>query len=76
MKDETYVFISDVKEKGSVARSARNARSHCGKGGRVRLPSDNLSNLIMTNKRRPCPPGEGCTVKIPRKVYRRRTKHA
>ena len=43
MKDETYVFISDVKAKGSVARSARNARTHCGKGGRVRLPSDNLS---------------------------------
>ena len=43
MKDETYVFISDVKNKGSVARSARHRKTHAGKGGRVRLPSDNLS---------------------------------
>lgn len=43
MKDETYAFISDVKEKKVTARSARHMRTHCGKGGRVRLPSDNLS---------------------------------
>ena len=43
MKDETYLFIQDVKEKGSTARSARNRRTHNGKGGRVKLPSDNLS---------------------------------
>jgi hypothetical protein len=43
MKDETYAFISDVKEKKVTARSARHTRTHCGKGGRVRLPSDNLS---------------------------------
>ena len=43
MKDETYVFISDVKEKGSIGRSARHRKTHAGKGGRVRLPSDNLS---------------------------------
>ena len=43
MKDETYVFIHDVKEKCSAARSARNRRTHTGKGGRVRLPSDNLT---------------------------------
>lgn len=43
MKDETYVFISDVKEKGSIGRSAKARRTHTGKGGRVRLPSDNLS---------------------------------
>ena len=43
MKDETYAFISDVKDKGITARSARHKRTHCGKGGRVRLPSDNLS---------------------------------
>ena len=28
MKDETYSFISDVKEKGTVARSSHNRRSH------------------------------------------------
>jgi hypothetical protein len=43
MKDETYVFISDVKDKKVTARSARHQRTHTGKGGRVRLPSDNLS---------------------------------
>ena len=30
MKDETYSFISDVKEKGTVARSSHNRRSHTG----------------------------------------------
>ena len=43
MKDETYSFISDVKDRESTARSARNRRTHTGKGGKVRLPSDNLS---------------------------------
>ncbi len=43
MKDETYVFIQDVKEKASTARSARNRRTHNGKGGMVKLPSDYLT---------------------------------
>lgn len=43
MKDETYAFISDVKDKKITARSARHQRTHNGKGGRVRLTSDNLS---------------------------------
>lgn len=43
MNDETYVFISDVKDKKITARSARKQRTHTGKGGRVRFPSDNLS---------------------------------
>lgn len=43
MKDETFVFIQDVKEKGNTARSARNARTHCGKGGRVKFPSDYMT---------------------------------
>lgn len=43
MTDEKYVLFQDTKEKKSVARSARNRRTHNGKGGRVRLPSDNLS---------------------------------
>lgn len=43
MKDETYSYISDVKEKGIVARSSHNRRSHTGKGGRCRLPHENLS---------------------------------
>lgn len=45
MKDETFCFIQDVKEKKSTARSARNKRTHNGKGGMVKLPSD-----FMTRK--------------------------
>ena len=43
MKDEEFVFRADSREKAITARSARHARTHCGHGGRVRLPSDNLS---------------------------------
>lgn len=43
MKDEEYCYVSDVRDKKVVARSARNARTHCGKGGRVKFPSDYLS---------------------------------
>lgn len=30
--------------------------------------------LIDTGQRRPCPPGDGCTVKVPREVKRRAKK--
>lgn len=30
--------------------------------------------LCATDKKRPCTPGDGCTVKIGRKVYRRKMK--
>jgi hypothetical protein len=43
LKDEEYIFHSDCWEKKSVARSARNKRTHNGKSGRVRFPSDNLT---------------------------------
>lgn len=43
MKDETYAYFEDVSEKAITRRSARNKRTHCGKGGRVRLPSDYLT---------------------------------
>lgn len=43
MKDEEFVFRSDSRDKAITARSARHTRTHCGKGGRVRLPSDNLT---------------------------------
>lgn len=44
MTDEKYVYTQDVREKKITARSAKCARTHCGSGGRVRLPSDYLSN--------------------------------
>lgn len=28
--------------------------------------------LFVTGQRRPCPPGDGCTVKVGRAVYRRK----
>lgn len=43
MRDEEYEFFSDCREKKSIANSAFKQRTHCGKGGRVRLPSDNLT---------------------------------
>lgn len=43
MKDEQYVYYQDVKEKKITSHSARNRKAHAGKGGRVKLPSDNLT---------------------------------
>lgn len=43
MKDEEYLFRSDCRDKKNVARSARNRRTHNGKSGRVRFPSDNMT---------------------------------
>ena len=54
MKDETYLFVSDMKDKKVTARSARNKRTHCGKGGRVRFPSDNLSKKELQKMNGEC----------------------
>ena len=43
MNDIEYEFIKDSQEKKVTARSARSTRTHCGKSGAVRLPSDNLT---------------------------------
>lgn len=43
MEDEKYVFFQDVREKKVTGYSARKQRSHCGKGGRVKFPSDYLT---------------------------------
>lgn len=32
--------------------------------------------FLATGQRRPCPPGEGCTVKVGREVKRRKKKGA
>lgn len=40
MKDEEYLFRQDGREKANIARSARNRRTHTGKSGRVKFPSD------------------------------------
>lgn len=43
MKDEEYIFHSECREKKITARSARYKRTHNGKSGRVRFPSDNMT---------------------------------
>ena len=43
MTDEKFIYTQDVRDKSITARSARKRRTHNGKGGSVRLPSDNLS---------------------------------
>lgn len=43
MPDEQYVMISDSIEKKKLAHSSHNRKTHCGKGGRVKFPSDYLS---------------------------------
>ena len=43
MNDEKYVFFQDLKEKKTTGYSAKKQRTHCGKGGRVKFPSDYLT---------------------------------
>ena len=40
MTDEKYTFIEDVREKKKTATGAHHKRTHCGKGGAIRFPSD------------------------------------
>ena len=53
LPDEIHDFYEDCKDKKSTAQSARHARSHCGKGGRVKFASD-----YMTKKEREAMNGE------------------
>ena len=41
--DEQYEMIKDSREKKSIAASAFKQKTHCGKGGRVKFPSDYMS---------------------------------
>lgn len=40
MTDEKFTFIEDVREKKKTASGAKHKRTHCGKGGAIRFPSD------------------------------------
>lgn len=40
MTDEKYTFVEDCREKKRTATGAFHKRTHAGKGGRVRFPSD------------------------------------
>lgn len=43
LPDEQWLMIKDSIDKKNVARSSRNKRSHCGKGGSVKFPSDYMT---------------------------------
>lgn len=43
MKDEKFVYYQDINQKKVIARSSHNKRSHTGKGGSIRFPSDSLT---------------------------------
>ena len=43
MTDEKYSFVQDVRDRKRVARGAHNKRTHCGKGGAVKFPSDYMT---------------------------------
>ena len=59
MTDEKFSFISDVREKKQIARSSHNRRTHTGKGGAVKFPSD-----FMTKKEREAMNGECISYKL------------
>lgn len=43
MTDEKYVFVTDVRDKKRIGRGAFNKRTHAGKGGAIKFPSDFLN---------------------------------
>jgi hypothetical protein len=59
MTDEKYTFVQDVIDKKQTARSARFKRTHTGKGGRAKLPSD-----YMTKKELAAMSGECKTYRM------------
>lgn len=54
MRDEEYIFYQDVREKKVTGYSARKQRTHCGKAGRVKLPSDYLTKKELKNMSGEC----------------------
>lgn len=59
MTDEKFLFIQDVRDKKMTARSSHNRRTHTGKSGGVKLPSD-----YLTKKEREKMNGQPTTYRI------------
>ena len=59
MTDEKFLFIQDVRDKKRTARGAYNRRTHTGRSGGVKLPSD-----YLTKKECEKMSGEPTTYKI------------
>lgn len=53
MSEAVRELIDDCRDKAITARSARSRRTHCGKSGPVRLPSDNLTQAQWEAKNGP-----------------------
>lgn len=49
MTDEKFLFVSDLREKKKTATGAYHKRTHCGKGGAVKFPSDYLTKKELKN---------------------------
>lgn len=54
MSDEAYEFMQDSRDKKITARSARSTRTHCGKSGPVKFPSDYLSKKELRKMNGEC----------------------
>ena len=48
------IFLEDVRDKKNISHSASHKRTHCGKGGRVRLPSDKLTKKELEKMNGEC----------------------
>ena len=59
MTDEKFVFVQDIREKKTTARSSHNRKTHAGKGGAVKFPSD-----YLTKKERNAMNGEITTYRM------------
>lgn len=59
MTDEKFVFVSDVREKKQTASGAFHKRTHAGKGGAVKFPSD-----FMTKKELKAMSGEAVSYRL------------
>lgn len=52
--DEQWEYMQDCKDKSITARSAKNTRSHCGRGGKVKLPSDYMTKKELKSMNGEC----------------------
>lgn len=52
--DEQYTLIQDCREKKSIAASAHKQRTHCGKSGGVKFPSDYMSKKELNSMNGEC----------------------
>lgn len=48
------IFLEDVRDKKNISHSASHKRTHCGKGGTVRFPSDKLTKKELEKMNGEC----------------------